>query len=374
MTMSTPILGPVPSAAPGTATTAPPAGSDAGDAFLALVLGLLDETSGQAAATAPPMPEVPADATATDSAPDAALDSATADTATEAAAAGLVVAPMVPPLVQVAVTTAVVPAAVEPAAPPSDGSPLPLAAEIPAGTATPAPVRADIGDPGTDPDPAASAPAPPAPPEPVAGTAPESSTTPVPTAGAAAPVASTPTAPTAPTDIHRIGRQVFSEVVRVVADPDGPRRVTVRLDPESLGEVRVVLTSRRGGLDVSLAGGAEARRALAEGAPELQRLLEAIGRGDARITVRDLAGVPVPATALAPVVQPPTAATGLSADLAGGSGTSTGSGTGPSGGEAGTQEDPRGSSTAMDGTPAPTAPSRRTETVTGVRTGLDVTM
>jgi flagellar hook-length control protein FliK len=150
--------------------------------------------------------------------------------------------------------------------------------------------------------------------------------------------------------------------------------VTVRLNPESLGEVRVVLTSRRGGLDVSLAGGAEARRALADGAPELQRLLEAVGRGDSRITVRDLAGVPVPTAAPAPVVQPPTGSTGLAAGLAGGSGGGTGSGTGPSGGEPGTQEHPRGSSTAMDGTPAPTAPSRRTETVTGARTGLDVTM
>ena len=59
---------------------------------------------------------------------------------------------------------------------------------------------------------------------------------------------------------------------------NGTSRVTVKLNPESLGEVRVVLTQRRGELEVSLAGGTDARRALTEGAPELRRLLESVGR------------------------------------------------------------------------------------------------
>jgi hypothetical protein len=381
MTMSTPILGVVATTTPTpSGATGAPAGTDTGDAFLALVQGLLDGTPGPdaTASEVPAGPAGPVDPVDPDS-----TDQDT-DVATEAAAAGAVpvAVPLVPPPVQMAVTAAPVPAVVEgvravvpapravtPAAPAADEPAVlasPTAPTAPTDTADPlvsvrAPVRADLGDPGSashqDP-----------------GTSP---TSPAPVAAASAPSAAA-AAPSAPADTHRVAQQVFPEVVRVVANPDGPRRVTLRLNPESLGEVRVVLTSRRGELEVSLAGGADARRALSEGAPELQRLLDAVGHGDSRITVRDLAGVPV-ATALQP---PPVQAlsatttsaaptgTGVSTDLTGGSGTGAG---GP-GAEPGTRDHPRGSSTAMDGAPAPTTPSRRTETVTRARTGLDVTM
>jgi flagellar hook-length control protein FliK len=402
MTMSTPILGVAPNVAPTVApATAPtPAGApDTGEVFLALVQGLLDATTGQPAdpAATKPVADVP-----TNVATDTADDTDPTDLASEVAAAGVLPAPIVPsPLVQVAaapavvVTAPVVTASVVAAAP--DAPTVPIAPATPTVTPLASPkltsVPADPGEaPEQDPDtPAAAAPPPPADPPPAdpaptdpaptdpAPTIPAPTvpapTTPAPTApvtSAGAPAAVV-TTPAAPSDVHRVSHQVFPEVVRIVANPDGPRRVTVKLNPESLGEVRVVLTSRRGGLDVSLAGGAEARHALAAGAPELQRLLEAVGRADSRITVRDLAGTPVTPAVQPPVVQPPspsTAGSGLSADLTGGWGT----GTGQPGGEPGAQEHPRGGSTAMDGTPAPTTPSRRTETVTQARTGLDVTM
>ncbi len=368
MTMSTPILGLPPGPAPATATGFP-AGNDAGEVFLALVQGLLDGTPGQTEADPTGTPAgTPADPTADPTDVDTEVPDAPdlTDLATAVSSAGVLPAPIVPPLVQEAgsagpdVPAAVAgvesiqaalptPRAAEPAAPPTDGL-------APVDTPAPAAVPADPGDQGTAPDQGRD-PGTPADPTPVTGV------------GAVAPMSATPATP-APADPHRIGHQVFPEVVKVVTNPEGPRRVTVKLNPESLGEVRVVLTSRRGGLDVSLAGGAEARRALADGAPELQRLLDAVGRGDSRITVRDLTGAPM-APVQAPVIQPTSAtSTGLSADLAGGWGT----GTGQPGGQPGTQEHPRGDSTAMDGTPASTTPSRRTETVTEARTGLDVTM
>ena len=195
-------------------------------------------------------------------------------------------------------------------------------------------------------------------------------------AGPVAPSTAAPAVASGP-----VARQVFPEVVRLTTSVDGPQRVTIRLNPESLGEVRVVLTQRNGGLEVSLSGGPEARRSLVEGTPELQRLLDAVGRGDSRIVVRDATGLPVASTGPTPgpsagtpnQTGQPGSGTPWSADLAGGAGT----GAGRSGSEAAPDQgrDPRtGSSNATDGIPDATSPSRPTETVTGARPGLDVTM
>ncbi len=82
--------------------------------------------------------------------------------------------------------------------------------------------------------------------------------------------------------------QVFSEVTNLVSRGDGVHRVTMTLAPESLGEVRVVMTMRAGVVRVHLtASDGDAKAALAHGSPELARLLETVGASDTRIVVRD---------------------------------------------------------------------------------------
>lgn len=93
-------------------------------------------------------------------------------------------------------------------------------------------------------------------------------------------------------------QQVFPEVTRIVSTVgtsggpgNGTHRITLTLQPEQLGEVRVTLVVRDGAVHVRLAGGegadgAAVHRALAGEAPELQRILERTG-AEARVTVRD---------------------------------------------------------------------------------------
>ncbi len=209
--------------------------------------------------------------------------------------------------------------------------------------------------------------------------------TPTPTASSPAPVAAAaPTAPVAPAtpttsaDPQRVTSQVFPEVVRVASSTvdGGPQRVTVKLNPEALGEVRVVLTHHKGELQVSLAGGEAARRALTEGAPELRRLLEAVGRTESRIVIRDLPGTSSP-TSAPPVVQDgSTLRTDVSTDLGG----NAWSGAGRPGGEPAAERDTTpyrtsGSTTATEGTPGATTLSRPRTTDTSSRSGgLDVSI
>jgi hypothetical protein len=181
----------------------------------------------------------------------------------------------------------------------------------------------------------------------------------------------------ATSSVAPVAHQVFPEIVRLTTSSDGPQRVTIRLNPEALGEVRVVLTERRGTLEVSLSGGSEARRALLEGTPELQRLLDAVGRGDSRIVVRDTTGLAVTAPAPGSTTGSSSGQTGpgtaWSGDLAGGAQT----GAGRNGADAAPDQDrrqPPGGSTATDAITSATNRSRTTETVTGARPGLDVTM
>jgi len=103
-------------------------------------------------------------------------------------------------------------------------------------------------------------------------------------------------------------RQVFPEVSRIVAatptDRPGTHRITLTLQPAQLGEVRVTLVVRDGAVQVRLSGESDSpavHRALAAGAPELQRLLERSGATDARVLVREPFGLP---TAQAPLPTP----------------------------------------------------------------------
>lgn len=189
------------------------------------------------------------------------------------------------------------------------------------------------------------------------------------------------TAPAAPASVSdaaaaqpapRVTEQVFPEVVRVAGAEGGPQRVTVKLNPEALGEVRVVLTHRRGELEVSLAGGKEAQRALTEGAPELRRLLEAVGRGESRIVIRDLPTGTT--TAPTPVPAGSSARTDVSADLAGGAW----SGADRPGSEAtadhGSRQQHPGSTNATDGTPSATPASRPITPAGRSHSGLDLSM
>lgn len=198
-----------------------------------------------------------------------------------------------------------------------------------------------------------------------------------------------------------VAHQVFDRVVEAIRVSDagpGPTRVTVRLQPESLGEVRVVMSVRDGALQVSLAGGDQAHHSLLQGAPELSRLLQAAGAPDVQVVVRDLAqgttGPVLQTTAQAAQAAAQVAQVhhgqGLSADLAGSAGQGSGQGNGQASAQAGAQGgagqsgaapgDGQGRRTPARATgpidvPDATTPSRRTESVTRTRTaGVDVTM
>jgi flagellar hook-length control protein FliK len=83
--------------------------------------------------------------------------------------------------------------------------------------------------------------------------------------------------------------QVFEKVTSLVSRGAGTHRLTLTLQPEQLGEVRVVMTVRDGTVQVRLAaGGHEARAALRDGVPDLHRLLQATGATDTRVVVREL--------------------------------------------------------------------------------------
>jgi hypothetical protein len=144
----------------------------------------------------------------------------------------------------------------------------------------------------------------------------------------------------------------------------------VRLEPEHLGEVRVVLRTGRAGLEISLAGGSDAQAAIREGAPELRRMLEAVGSPDAQILVRHLSDAPTtapvaPATSPTPVRTDSTAPVpGMSVDV--GAGTAGGTAHGER------QDRPQQDAhpTATDGLPdRPVEPGRPTRA-----SGLDVMM
>ena len=83
--------------------------------------------------------------------------------------------------------------------------------------------------------------------------------------------------------------QVVPELTRLVQAGPGTHRMVLRLDPEHLGDVRITLTVHPGGVRVRMATGSEdARVALSDGLPELQRALgAAAGRpaGETQVAV-----------------------------------------------------------------------------------------
>jgi flagellar hook-length control protein FliK len=121
-----------------------------------------------------------------------------------------------------------------------------------------------------------------------AATAPLSSTSSTGFSAVATAPTATPTAATGSAEAGPVGGQVFPEVARLVTRGDGTQRLTLRLSPENLGEVRIVVTVRDGAVDVSLAAGGQAQEALLHGSPELRRLLESMGAASTQIAVRDL--------------------------------------------------------------------------------------
>lgn len=106
-------------------------------------------------------------------------------------------------------------------------------------------------------------------------------------AGVAATAPAAPVATPAPSAAAAVTGQVFPEVARLVSRGDGTHRITLKINPEALGEVRVVLTVRNGDVTVRLAGSEIAQRALQAGAPELHRLLEQVGAGATQVQVGD---------------------------------------------------------------------------------------
>jgi hypothetical protein len=161
-------------------------------------------------------------------------------------------------------------------------------------------------------------------------------------------------------------RQVVPEVTRLVTAGNGTHRVTLQLEPEALGEVRVVLTVRDGAVHVRLAAGDDAQRALAEGAPELRRLLELAGASDTRIVVRDLPSGTAPGT----TVPSPSTGPGGDGSARPDPGRADGGGDRSPDQHAGTRGGP-----ARDGTDDRANPPGRHEQVTDARTtGVDVTV
>ncbi len=202
-------------------------------------------------------------------------------------------------------------------------------------------------------------------------------------AGVASLAPSAPSAPAAPVADARpvpAMTQVVPEVTRLVQRGDGVHRLTMKLQPEALGEVRVTLTLRDGAVQVQLTGGEHAARALAEGAPELRRVLELAGAAEARVVVRDLAGQQ---TATAghqqgslgqhagqhPGQQPGTSDQPYGAQGAGGDASAPGR----DGGQQDQHARTRGGAAARDGL-TDGATALRPEPVRGAPRGVDVTM
>lgn len=155
--------------------------------------------------------------------------------------------------------------------------------------------------------------------------------------------------------------QVFPEVVRLSQSGNGTHRMTLRLDPGTLGEVKITLTVRDGEVQVRLAAQHDAREVLAQSAPELRRLLEQSGGVDARVAIADLSS-------------------GTTTDLSGGAwdrerGTGTGAGadTGEQGHRPGSYDAPGGSASGAARDADPTTGAERARDVRP-RPGLDLAL
>lgn len=84
--------------------------------------------------------------------------------------------------------------------------------------------------------------------------------------------------------------QMLSEVPRMVSRGDGTHRLTLKLHPADLGELRLTVTVKNGAVDVTVAAGRAAREALRDGSPELRSLLQLTGHTAGQLVIRDLPG------------------------------------------------------------------------------------
>ncbi|HEY1133168.1 MAG TPA: flagellar hook-length control protein FliK [Nocardioides sp.] len=98
----------------------------------------------------------------------------------------------------------------------------------------------------------------------------------------------------------QVVERVADVTARLATSGSGTKRITLQLAPEALGEVRIVLTARDGGLQVSLSGGPEARAALQRDGSLLHRMLGDTGASVTRVVLRDPATGAVTATLPAP--------------------------------------------------------------------------
>jgi hypothetical protein len=189
------------------------------------------------------------------------------------------------------------------------------------------------------------------------------------TAPQASTPANTPTvSSTTPTANPSPLLQVADKITSLVSQ-NGTHRISLTLNPDNLGEVRVVMAVRDGMVHVRLAAGHEARAALLDGSGELNRMLTQAGAIESHVVVRELPGSAVTATHAAADSQLP--------DL--GAGSAQPDARQPQDQHARTRAD----QPATDGTDtdsrrasaASTTALRSTESVTSIRgTGLDVTM
>lgn len=125
--------------------------------------------------------------------------------------------------------------------------------------------------------------------------APDTSTLGLQGPAAASTPAPTPTAATsAPAQGPAVTQQVLPHVTGLMTRGDGTHRIRLRLSPESLGDVSVVLTVRNGAVEVTLGAGAQARQALEQASAELHRLLELSGARSSQVVVKDLSGSSTP--------------------------------------------------------------------------------
>lgn len=128
-------------------------------------------------------------------------------------------------------------------------------------------------------------------------TDPASGTRAVGTAWPTVPVATGPGAAAAPAHPSASGgaptavpvpAQLQPSLARLVSRGDGTHRMSLRLHPAELGEVRLTVTVKDGAVDVALAAGPEAQDALRDGSAQLRSMLGDTGHTLGRLVVQDL--------------------------------------------------------------------------------------
>jgi len=93
--------------------------------------------------------------------------------------------------------------------------------------------------------------------------------------------------------------QLQPSLARLMSRGDGTHRMSLRLHPAELGEVRLTVTVKDGAVDVALAAGPEAQDALRDGSAQLRSMLGSTGHTLGRLVVQDLPGAAVGPTAAA---------------------------------------------------------------------------